>query len=265
MMKRIVAIALLVVGGMVLQAHEFWMAPVKYYFSTGENFSLDFRIGEDFIGEAWIAKKERFERFELHQVEKMQDIKPLIVEGEKSVVSIPLTSEGANLVVLQTNNAYSELTGEEFNAYLKEDALDDAYSYRKKNNQLDKVGKELYARYSKTIFQVGNKIDDGYKKSANLPIEIFVEQNPATLKVGSKVSFKLMFEGKPLFGARVSVWNRHNNRTTRQPIFTQQDGRIETHISNPGPWMVSVVKMVPSKDPKADWISYWGSLTFGVK
>lgn len=265
MMKRIGILSAVVAAACILQAHEFWMAPSKYYYAPGENLSLDFRVGEDFIGEAWAVKKERLDRFEVHQLKDVQDIKSLVKEGEEKAVTLALSAEGSHVVVMQTNHAFSELDGEKFNAYLKEDALDEAFDYRRKNNQLDKPGKELYARYSKMLLQVGNRIDDGYKKSAGLPIEIFVEQNPATLKVGSKVSFKIMFEGKPLFGARVSVWNRYNNRTIRQPIFTQQDGRIETHISNPGPWMVSVVKMVPSKDPKADWESYWASLTFGVK
>jgi hypothetical protein len=264
-MKRIIPSLLLLFVGLTLQSHEFWMAPVKYYYNVGERLALDFRVGEDFIGDRWKVKKERFDRFELHDVKSIKDLKPAVDDSATVLNLLELNNEGGHVVVLQTNEVFSELPADEFNAYLKEDALDEAHAFRRKNNELDKAGKELYARYSKSIFQVGNRIDDGFKKSAGLPIEIFVEQNPATLKVGSKVSFKIMFEGKPLFGARVSVWNRHNNRTTRQPIFTQQDGRIETHISNPGPWMVSVVKMVPTKDTKADWRSYWGSLTFAVK
>ena len=97
------------------------------------------------------------------------------------------------------------------------------------------------------------------------PIEIIPEKNPYTLKKGDPVRFKILFEGKPLFGAKVKVWNRFDNRTTLQNIHTEKNGIIETHISNPGPWMVSVVKMVPSKQPGADWQSYWGSLVFGVE
>jgi uncharacterized GH25 family protein len=265
MVKRFGILSVVVAIALVLQAHEFWMAPDKFYYRPGEDLSVDFYVGEDFIGKPWEVEKDRFERFEIHRQKNAQDVKSMLKGGELIALTFPLSEEGSHVVVMQGNHQYIELEAEKFNAYLKEDALDEAYSYRRKSNQLDKVGKELYARYSKMIFQVGNKVDDVYKKSVGLPLEIFVEQNPATLKVGNKVSFKLMFEGKPLFGARVSVWNRYNNRTTRQPIFTQQDGRIETHISNPGPWMVSVVKMVPSKDPKADWESYWASLTFGVK
>jgi uncharacterized GH25 family protein len=265
MIKRFAILSVIVATAFILQAHEFWMAPSKFYYAAGEYLSLDFKVGEDFIGEEWEVKKEKFDRFEVHRKNDVQNVKEMLKGADQESFTYPLSIEGSHVIVMQSNHSFSELDGEKFNAYLKEDALDEALSFRRKNNQLDKPGKEFYARYSKTIVQVGNKIDDGYQKSTGLPLEIFVEQNPATLKVGNKVSFKLMFNGKPLFGARVSVWNRYNNRTTRQPIFTQQDGRIEAHISNPGPWMVSVVKMIPSKDPKADWESYWGSLTFGIK
>lgn len=264
-MKRFLISVWFVMAALILQSHEFWMAPSKHYFHAGENLNLDFRVGEDFIGEKWKVKKERFDRFEMHDLKGLTDLKSLLKDSASNEIAIPLAAEGGRVVVLQTNEVFSELAANEFNAYLKEDALDEAYAFRRKNNELDKAGKELYARYSKSIIQVGNRLDETFKKPANLPIEIFIEQNPASLKVGDKVSFRIMFQGKPLFGARVSVWNRYNNRTTRQPIFTQQDGRVETHISNPGPWMVSVVKMVSAKDSKADWRSYWGSLTFGIK
>src|SRR6476620_3333513 len=137
MIKRIGILSIIVGVASILQAHEFWMAPSKYYYSPGENLSLDFRVGEDFIGEAWESKKERFERFEVHQQKNIQDIKSLLKSGDQEALNLPLTSEGSHIVVMQTNHAFSELDGKEFNAYLKEDALDEAYAYRLKNNQLD--------------------------------------------------------------------------------------------------------------------------------
>jgi uncharacterized GH25 family protein len=167
--------------------------------------------------------------------------------------------------VMESTAVFAQMDAAEFNEYLKEDGLDDALAHRTETNTLDKSAKEVYTRFAKLLVQVDNKTDDTFKKSANLPIEIMIEQNPFLMKVGDPVRFKILFEGKPLFGARVKVWNRYQNRTTLQPIYTQQDGTIETHISNPGMWMVSVVKMIPSRDPKADWQSYWGSLVFGIR
>jgi uncharacterized GH25 family protein len=260
-----VVMCVLLCGGWLAQAHEFWMQPLKFYYAVGEQLVVSFKVGENFIGENWTLKKERLVRIELHQLKGVENITALAVEGEKDQLIIPLKQEGGQVIVMESNTAFAELEAEKFNEYLKEDGLDDAFNARAKNDALDVAGKEFYSRHTKLITQTGKKRDDTWKKSFNLPIEIVPEQNPAELKIGSKVSFKVMYQGKPLFGAKVRVWNRYKNRTTMQPIYSQQDGRIEAHISNPGMWMVSVVQMVPSNDPKADWRSYWGSLVFGVQ
>lgn len=263
---RVGVIAGILLGvGCLVQAHEFWMQPLKFYFNVGEQLVISFKVGENFLGENWKLKKERLIRLESHHQKGFDNVITSAVEGETDQLSISLKSEGGNVIVMETNTAFIELEAEKFNEYLKEDGLDDAFNARAKNDALDVMGKEFYSRHTKLIVQTGKKTDDTWKKTFNMPIEIVPEQNPATLKTGSKVSFKVLYQGKPLFGAKVRVWNRYKNRTTMQPIYSQQDGGIEAHISNPGAWMVSVVNMVPSDDPKADWRSYWGSLVFGVQ
>ena len=263
--KKLATVFLLILGSLVALAHEFWMLPSKFFFAAGESLVINFHVGEDFIGEPWNLKKEKIIKLEHHRPDKVNDLIPAVIEGEKDNLRLTLTEEGTHLIVMQSAPAFIDLEAEKFNAYLKEDGLDEAYSQREKTNTLNKNGKELYARYSKLFVQAGNKTDDTYKKEVGLPLEIMPEQNPYQLKVGSRVSFKILFKGKPVFGARVKVWNRHSNRTVVQNIYSQQDGVIETHISNPGTWMVSVVKMIPSTDPKADWESFWGTLVFGVR
>jgi uncharacterized GH25 family protein len=263
--KKIIVLLLLMTGVVLVQAHEFWMQPIKFFFTPGENAMISFKVGENFTGEPWDLRKSKIIKLEHHQFSKVKDLIPQMAEGEKDNLQITLAEEGTHLVAAQTSHTFIELEAEKFNAYLKEDGLDDAYYQREKTKTLDTSGKELYARYTKLFLQAGKKTDDTYKKQVGFPLEIMPEQDPYQLKVGSRVSFKILFNGKPLFGARVKVWNRHNNRTIMQPVYSQQDGMIEAHISNPGTWMVSVVKMIPSKDSKADWESFWGSLVFGVK
>jgi len=216
------------------------------------------------MGEPWNTKLSRIERLELHQLETFTDLKSELKEGEKENLSVPHLQEGTHLIVLQTNHAFIELEADKFNAYLKEDGLDDVLNYRTKHGLTEKSGKESYARYAKLLVQVGDKRDATFKKSAGMPIEIFIQKNPYTLNVGELVKFKVMFKNKPLFGAKVMVWNRFDNRTTIQPVYTLQDGTIEARISAKGIWMVSVVKMVPAEDKSSDWESYWGSLVFGI-
>jgi uncharacterized GH25 family protein len=263
--KKIAALILLMLASLLVHAHEFWMQPKKFFLTPGEELSIDFKVGENFAGKAWNLRKDRLMKLEHHHLTEVKDLMPGVIEGEKENIQVPVTQEGTHLFVMQTNNAFIDLKGEEFNAYLKEEGLDDIYSQREKTNALDKNGKEFYARYTKLLVQAGKKTDQTYKKELGLPLEIIPEQNPYQQKVGSRMSFKILFKGKPLFGARVKVWNQNNNRVMVQPVYSQQDGRIEAHISNTGTWMVSVVHMIPSKDPKADWESYWGSMVFGVQ
>ena len=249
----------------VANAHEFWLEPLKFYFSVGEDIVLNFVVGENFAGEPYNLKKDRLERLQLHQGKSISDLRAQSKEGEKAQLTFTAKQEGCHLIAMETTPAFIEQDAEKFNDYLKADGLDHVFNARIKNDAIDQPGKEFYSRHTKLILQVGKKTDDTWSKVLNMPIEIVPEQNPADLKRGGRASFKILFNGKPLFGAKVRVWNRYNHRTMMQPIYAQQDGRIETPVSNPGQWMVSVVHMVPSNDPKADWKSYWGSLVFGVQ
>ena len=166
---------------------------------------------------------------------------------------------------MQTKNALNEWEAEKFNAFLKENGLDEIIRPSNKNQHACIPTNEYYSGYTKLLVQVGEKKDDTHKKLNNFPVEIVPLENPYSLKIGDPIHFKILFDGKPVFGVRVKVWNRFDNRTTIQNIYTEKDGTLETRVSSPGPWMVSVVRMVPSKQPGADWQSYRGSLVFGVK
>ncbi|HPM30822.1 MAG TPA: DUF4198 domain-containing protein [Chryseolinea sp.] len=265
MNKKLLAILFLITISIVVQAHEFWIQPQKYFYAIGEKATLSFKVGQNFTGEPWNLKHHRIERLELLRGSQTIDLKTNVKEGDKDNLEIELKENGTHLIVMQSNNAFIELEADKFNSYLKEDGLDNVYDIRKNTNTLNKPSKEFYSRHTKLLFQVGDVKDDTYKKVMGLPIEIVPDRNPYSLKKGDLIRFKILWQGKPVFGARIKVWNRFDNRTTIQNIYTEQDGTMETHISNPGAWMVSVVRMIPSTKEGADWESYWGSLVFGVK
>jgi uncharacterized GH25 family protein len=265
MRKQITVSVVLVLVTWVVQAHEFWMYPDKFRFKPGESITVNFQVGENFVGEPWDLKRHRFERLELVQKTKKSDIRKSVTEGEKDNLKIALKEEGTHMIVMESNEAFISLEAKKFNDYLEEDGLDEPLRIREKTNTLNDSSKEYYSRHTKLLFQVGSKTDDTFSKVIGLPIEIVPDRNPYDLKVGNRIAFKILFNGKPLFGAKVRLWNRYNNTTILQNIYSQQDGTIEATISNPGAWMVSVVNMVPSKNPRAQWKSFWGSLVFGIQ
>jgi len=265
MNRKLLTLLLLLIASIVAQAHEFWLQPLKYFYAVGEKAMISFKVGENFMGEPWDLKHHRIEQLDLIHGNQTTDLKASVKEGEKDNLEVELKDSGTHLIVMQSNPAYIELEADKFNEYLKEDGLDNVYEQRKKSNTLTKPSKEFYSRHSKLLLQVGEVKDDTYKKVMGLPIEIVPDRNPYSLKKGDLIRFKILWQGKPFFGAKVRVWNRFDNRTTIQNIYTEQDGTMETHISNPGAWMVSVVRMIPASKEGADWESYWGSLVFGIK
>jgi uncharacterized GH25 family protein len=263
--KYIAAVIIVALCTLVAQAHEFWLQPQKFFFQVGEKATIGFRVGENFVGEPWDLTKHHIERLQLLHLEQVQDLKTSVVQNDKSNFELPLAAEGTHLVVMQSNNAFIEMEAEKFNAYLEEDGLTEIRFARERSNAMNKPSREFYSRHTKLLLQVGVKRDDTYRKPAGLPIEIVPLKNPYALKKVESIRFRILWQGKPLFGASVKVWNRFENRTMLQNIFTEQDGTLETHLSNSGMWMISVVKMMPSKDKAADYQSYWGSLVFGAE
>ncbi|MEJ1240684.1 DUF4198 domain-containing protein [Chryseolinea sp. T2] len=246
------------------QAHEFWLQADRYFLKTGEKAQLKFMVGENFMGEPWDLKVHRVESLQAIESDGVRSLADS-VNRENSTLSVRFNTPGTKLLAMQSNPAYIELEAKLFNEYLQEDGLDDVYASREKNKALGNKAREHYSRHTKLFLQVGETRDDIYKKIVGMPIELIPQRNPYELKRADKCQFLVLFNGQPLFGAKVRIWNRFDNRTTIQNAYTQKDGMIEMQISNPGSWMVSVVKMVPSKDPAADWRSYWGSLVFAVK
>lgn len=246
-------------------AQEFWMMPERFHYSKGDTLKVKFNVGNNFSGETWKLRPERIDFIKARSNNQSTDLTTKALPGTNDHLKIPLASEGSYLIVMEGKRAFVELGSERFNAYLKENALDDVINQRKKNNTTDQPGKEFYIRNAKLIVQVGDKPDDGYKKGTGLTLDIIPQTNPSSYKVGDMVKFTILYNGKPLFGARAFAMNNKENRVYAQPIYTQQDGSIEVRIFNDALWMISVVTMVPSEDKGADWQSYWGTLVFEVK
>lgn len=262
--RKVYVILAIMVLASLATAHEFWLEPNRFRFKEGETATFSFRVGENFVGGPWKSRKNRVTRLEHHSSSGVKDLRQSFEKDSVSEVELALTKAGSHVVVMESDPAFINLDGDSFTKYLEEDGLDEILWRRKKEGISGDSASELYSRHTKLILHCGNTSDELYRKTFNLPLEIIPEQDPAKLRKGHPISFKLLYNGKPLFGAKVKVWNRYRTTTSIQNIFTQQDGRIETHVSNPGVWMVSVVKMVPSQDPKVKYRSYWSTLVFGI-
>lgn len=212
--KAILVFTIISLISFLVRAHEFWMEANRFYFRAGEEARIQFRIGDDFIGEEWKVKGDRVVRMEHHSAQQVKNIKSPPGGNTEDPFQIPLVSEGAHVIAMETNTAFIKLDGIKFTEYLEEDGLDEVLNQRRKEGISGDSASEFYSRHAKLILQAGSRTDDTYKKVFHLPIEIIPEQNPSLQKKGDRIGFKILFQGKPLFGAKVKVWNRYNHHTS---------------------------------------------------
>lgn len=264
MNKKSIAFFVLMGCSLLATAHEFWLQSKKYKYAKREQAVFDFVVGEDFMGEYWNLTKERIVRLEHHVGNDVIELAHQIVEGKSGGnLSLELNTEGTQLLIFQSNNSFIEMEAEKFNEYLEEDGLNNIIKLRKEVGISDKPAKEFYARCAKVLLQVENIAQGNFSKVTGMPLEIIPLNNPYAIEKTEHMQFKVLYDGKPVPDILVKVWNRKGGRTFLQNIYTENNGIISTPLSNEGQWMVSCVKMEPSKHEGADYQSYWASLVFG--
>lgn len=263
-MKKVFLTVLITTLIVLVQAHEFWLQPNRFRYKPGEEIGIGLMVGEGYTGEFWDLKRHKVETLQLHRLNGVRDLTKTVKPTTGNNILFKADLGGTYLFAMQSNDAYIEQDGLAFNAYLKEDGLDYVLDERTKAGSLDNKSTEFYTRFAKLLIQTGNRTDDTYKKVLGLRYEIVPEQNPYALKVGDYLQCKLLYQGKPAPYAMVKVWNRVNDNTFLQNLFTDKEGIVRFPISAGGPWMVSSVHMIHADKPGAEYHSLWASLVFGI-
>ncbi|MCU0418177.1 MAG: DUF4198 domain-containing protein [Cyclobacteriaceae bacterium] len=263
-MKRLFCMAVVAVVCATAQAHEFWLQPQKYLFAVGETAVIDFKVGENFTGEDWDMKRHKVEQLSLHKGTASLDLLPTVHATAGKNVAYPFAQAGTHQFFLKSNAAFIELEGEKFNAYLKEDGIDEIVELRTQRNESATPAREFYTRYAKLLVQVGDGTTPHVTRPLGALHEIVPQQNPYALKTGDYLTVKVFYAGKARPHALVKVWTKRNRTTFLQNLYTENDGTLTFPINSPGEWMVSSVKMVPSAKTGADYESAWASLVFAI-
>lgn len=245
-------------------AHEFWLQPDKFKVASGETFNVSLKVGEGFQGEKWTAKIKRLNDVKIHG-SSVKDVTKKFLADTLESTQLSISKKGSYVVAMTSNPSFIELEGKKFTDYLIEDGLEDMIELRKDKNISHSKAREFYSRYAKTLIQVGNKLDDSFKKEIGFPLEIIPQTHPYRIDSESSMKVLVLFKGKPLKGSMVKVWHKNSDEMV-EPLNLKTDatGFVNVNVFPEGKWMLSTVKMEEYKDKsKADYESFWASYTFG--
>lgn len=259
--RLILIVVLIVFAAAPCISQELWLRPEKYFYEPGEKAEIQIQSGQNFIGEPVALEKDSVALLELWNRLGSTDIQAGYNVNEKASLGVQIPQQGYHFVFMRADRTYS-LNGDAFGEYVKQYGLDEQVgeimTMHEQEVQLN------LTHHIQLSLRSGRQGGNGWNKPLSLPIEIIPDKNPQVLRRGDRIQFKVLENGEPAFGVRVKIWNRWDNRTTIQNIYTEKDGMISTTISNPGDWMVTVVKLTAGSN-KNNYIGESFCLQFGYR
>lgn len=249
-----------------IYAHEYWFEPDTFFPAPNAKTAVHLYVGDGLVKdrEERVFQIEKTPVFNLFSVGKTLDLKTSIKEGAMPIYNFSADKAGNYLLGMERNWSYIKLEPNKFEDYLREDGIEYIIAEREKLGERQKEGRERYSRFIKSLLQVGGKRDATYKKKLGMKLEIMPLENPYSKKVGDNLGFQIYFDGKPLVNRVVYADNRDSQT---QKMTTDKNGKISMKIDKNGLWLVRLVNMqrCAADCGEADWESFWGAITFGVK
>jgi hypothetical protein len=256
------ALVLLLGGASRLPAHDLFFRAPRYSFEPGARVVVDVLNGTFSRSENAITRDRLAELVvagpaarRILELERWTEAEP------KSTVLVDFEGPGTYVLGATVRPRLLKLSGREFNAYLKEEGLEDALRARRAKGRLEEPSRERYSKHLKAYFQVGTPSPE-----APAPLghgaEILPDQNPGPLRPGDRLTVRCLVDGQPWAGKVVGSGDR---RFPQQRLVTDADGRATVLLTGPGVWYVKMVALREVSDAEANYESKWATLSFGVR
>jgi uncharacterized GH25 family protein len=232
MIARIVGL-LLVCNSAV--AHDFWIQPDSYRAESDISVPLTLQVGHGSARQRSQLPLRRITRFAAVAPDgTVVDLRGgLNLGAETDDGKVQFHSPGTYVVVLETDNHARTLDGS-----------------------------ESYSRHSKALLQVGTSESTRATAPLGMPLEIVPDVNPYS--AGGTLPIHVLFDGKPLAGARVELTNLEHDAQPYETHLTGEEGQTSFVIPDRGKWLLNVVwQKRQASGQDTEFETYFSSLSFG--
>lgn len=263
----------------VAQSHEAWLEPEPLFPAPGQEVVVPLKVGERLRAEEQKSfQREAIARFQVFTAGARKRPLDLLATGREgqNPISRFKAEAGGGLVVLDRPPRRLTLDAEKFNRYLVEEGFSAVQAQRAQLGQTGQPGRERYSRFLKALVQ--DKEPSAapgvlYRRRVGQRLEILLLNDPAKLRMGQRLGVKVVFENRPLAGARIEALHRDRDNADARILTATTDarGRATFAVDAPGFWLLSLVHMrsVPPTDRRdgddSQWESFWASFAIGIR
>jgi hypothetical protein len=248
-------------------AHEFWIEPLAYQVEADGRLEAHLVNGEEFAGARQPYLPQRHENFVLFAADEAARVQGR--PGDTPAMNVPPLAEGLNIAAYQARNATVNYeTWEKFQRFVDHKDFGDVLSlHQARGLAMENFG-ELYSRYSKTLFGVGNA--EGSDRRVGLETEIVALTNPYTDDLSEGMQVQVFYRNDVRADAQIEIFEKDSSGNVMISLYRTDANGIGTFPVRPGyRYMVdAVVLREPSAEEAATsgtvWETLWANLTFAV-
>lgn len=279
------AVALLAVFGVALvaHAHDFWLVPDAFRIAEGGYLEVRGQTSSRFPTSESAVALDRVADARLIDASGSERIGEMAHRGTSLLLRHRPTTPGQRVVAVTLHPRSVRESAAGFRRYLELEGAPEALARIEREGLLrgrDSVTRR-YAKYAKTVVEVGSGGARAFSAIAGHPLEFVPRGDPARLVAGDTAAIQLLYRGRPLAGATVhggAVGRRGRPGMTSAGssealpdsivapdvhLTTDASGVLRLPITAAGLWNVRTIHVVQADQGSgADWDTHWATLVF---
>ncbi len=255
------------VAGPVL-SHDFWLIPSAFRVAPGDDLVIDGQTSSEFPTSVSAVTPDRVASARVITSRAERHIEHLQVIGNSLRLSDRPSQVGQALVEVMIRPRSIPESPESFRRYLELEGAPEALERYEREGLLptDSITRR-YAKYAKTVMEVGEGGPRSFNKVVGHPLEFVPLIDPARVGTGERLRLRMLFLGTPLASARghVSVAESAtaNGAYDEATFETDANGEFSIEVTGSGLWNVRALHIVPAPAQSgADWDVHWATLVW---
>jgi len=264
----IVVASTVVASNWSANAHDFWIETVENQRANEASVSVIAKTGHGADQSNWPIVPHRITTLKSIGPGGVQDHQATIMGAvQTGMFTFSDLGQGTHILAIESNNSYSELPAETFEAYIEEEGILPISRDREAAEKKHLAGKELYSRRGKTLVSVGpqTKANPHLTTPIGMTLEITPLDDPFGIAPSSPIQVQVHYQGRPVDRATIHV-TKLDEPDVSTTLFTGSDGIAEMPELASGRWLFHTVWSSPAQGllNDADYITVFSSLTFDI-
>ncbi len=268
-------------------AHDFWLVPDAFEVARGGRIEIRGQTSSAFPTSESAVAIERIAEARILTARGASRLRDFSHAGTSLRIRHRPTSSGQHVITMSLHPRTVRESAEGFRRYMVLEGAPEALERYEREGRLPSADSitRRYAKYAKTLVEVGRGGPRAFARLAGHPVELVPVRDPAALRAGDTLPVRLLYRGRRLANARVHAGVASAAVVTAEAsarssaaggalaanadadlhFTTDSAGLIRVPVGRDGLWNVRTIQIVPADaGPGADWDVHWATLVFRV-